>query len=126
MTNHRRAVPAALLAAGLCAALLASPALGQQQAPAGKGKLYYDEYEPSRTRQLRSQACLRNEESIRGFCVRSCQRGYVMVPERNPPRCRSVQPLPPGQLPGPLRRETGSLPKLPKPDKPTPPPAGAY
>ena len=110
---------AAWIIAGLGALLIAGPAVAQRATTAKK---FYDEYEPSRTRQLRSQNCARNEESVRGYCVRACKRGYVLVSNRVPPLCRSVDPLPPGQLPGPLKREVGSQPTPPKPAKPLPPP----
>jgi hypothetical protein len=112
----------ALLAAGLLASAHAGYAAEQSRAKPGAKKaerVHYDQYEPMKTPRLSRQDCLRTEESIGAFCVNRCQRGYVIVPDSNPPRCRSVEPLPPGQLPGPIRKEVGApQPKPPQPSKP--------
>ena len=128
----RRGRTLALLAAGRCLAAEATVAPAQQRTPAApaqpSGRIYYDQYEPSRTPQLSRQPCLRDEEAVGGYCVKKCKQGYRLVPDSNPQRCRSIEPLPPGQLPGPIRRETGQQPKLPPPPpgtKPAPPPKGA-
>ncbi|OGA20539.1 MAG: hypothetical protein A3I02_11740 [Betaproteobacteria bacterium RIFCSPLOWO2_02_FULL_67_26] len=129
MVIERRGTRLLLLAAGWCAAAHWGLAMAQPgtQAPAAKkaARVYYDQYEPMKALRLSRQDCLRTEESIGAFCVNRCQRGYVMVPGSNPPRCRSVDPLPPGQLPGPIRKEVGApQPKPPQPSKPRPPVKG--
>ena len=107
---RRRALPLVILA-GLCVAAQAGFAIAQKPAP--QQKPVYDQYEPSKVRRTRSQQCLRDEEPAGAYCVKVCQKGYLPVPNSDPPRCRSVEPLPPGQLPGPIRKETGTQPRLP-------------
>jgi hypothetical protein len=86
-----------VLLAGICLALQADYSAAQKPAPR---KPVYDQYEPSKVRRTRKQECLRDEEPSGAYCVRLCQKG---------------------SLPGPIRRETGSQPKLPGSDKPTKP-----
>jgi len=112
-----------VLLAGVCLAVQADVSTAQKPAP-GK-KPVYDQYEPSKVRRTRKQECLRDEEPSGAYCVRLCQKGYVAVPNSNPPRCRSVEPLPPGSLPGPVRKETGSQRKPPGAEKSTAP-SGKY
>lgn len=119
---------ALLFAAGICAAAAPWPAPAQQKPPAEKpaaGKsaqppgTYYDQYEPSRRQRLRRESCTRNEDESGAFCVKRCDTGYRLVPGANPPRCRSIKPLPPGQKPGPVRKQVS------EPYKPLePPPPG--
>ncbi len=121
---QRCARPLVLLA-GLCVA--AQAGLSVAQAPAPQKKPVYDQYEPSKVRRTRSQECLRDEDPIGAYCVKVCQKGYLPVPNSDPPRCRSVEPLPPGQLAGPIRKETGAQPKPPRETGPKkPPPPGQY
>jgi len=94
-----------LAAAGLAAQAGIVPA----QKPASQP--VYDQYEPSKVRRSRLQECLRDEEPSGAYCVKLCQKGYQPVPKSDPPRCRSVEPLPPGQIAGPIRKETGTQPK---------------
>jgi hypothetical protein len=119
-----RAAPVAPLALLLLAGLAAGagdglaqtrPSQPQKAEPPAK----YDQYEPSRTRRLRAEVCGRHEETVGAYCVKACQKGYVLLPDVDPPRCRGVEPLPQGQIPGPIRKEIGEQPKLP------PPPPGA-
>ena len=117
----RRAAGWALLAAGCGLAAHAGVAPAQQ---APQAKPVYDQYLPSRILKTGRQECMRNEDQIGAYCVRICQKGYVMVPNSNPPRCRSVEPLPPGSIAGPLRQETGTLPNPPTNVKPRAPSAG--
>lgn len=75
---------------------------------AGTQKLYYDTYVPAQRMRLRRETCMDTEQSVGAFCVKACQTGYV--PVAGPPvRCRSAKPLPPGQFPGPVRREDDTL-----------------
>jgi len=100
----------------------------QAKPPAAKQapRIYHDEYEPNHARRSRKQSCLRDEEEIGAYCVRSCRAGYAMLTDRHPPRCRSIDPLPPGQLPGPLRRDIGEQPMPPgHPKTPQKSPPGA-
>lgn len=92
-------------------------ALAQQKKKPPAPKPVYDQYEPSRVLRTGRQDCMRDEDAIGAYCVKACQRGYVSVTNSNPPRCRSIEPLPPGQLAGPLRRETATLPKLVSPQR---------
>ncbi len=110
----RRAGCLALLVA-VCAVFPAGIALSQGKKPPAKAA--YDQYEPSRVLRTGRQDCMRNEETIGPWCVRACQKGYVAVPDSNPPRCRSIEPLPAGQIAGPIRREAGTQPKRPAPAK---------
>lgn len=109
----RRCTRSLVLLAGICVAAQAGFAHAQRPAP--QKKPVYDQYEPSKVRRTRSQECLRDEEAAGAYCVRVCQRGYLPVPNSDPPRCRSVDPLPPGQLARPIRKETGTQPRLPQP-----------
>lgn len=107
-----------VLLAGLCLALQADFSAAQRPVPS---KPVYDQYEPSKVRRTRKQDCLRDEEMSGAYCIKLCQKGYQLVPNSEPPRCRGIEPLPPGSLPAPIRRETGSQPKLPGSDKPSAP-----
>ena len=82
------------------------------------GKNYYDMYEPSKRQRLRREACGSDELSLGVYCFRECNKGYVLVAGTNPPRCRSMTPLPAGQLPGPVRKELDAPPRPPR--KPVP------
>jgi len=93
------------LLAGLCLAAQADAVLAQQAPPQ---KAVHDQYEPSKVRRTRLQECLRDEEPAGAYCIKLCQKGYQLVPKSDPPRCRSIEPLPPGQLGGPIRKETGA------------------
>lgn len=99
---------ALLFAAGIVAAA-PWPALAQQKPAAEKSAqpsgTYYDQYEPSRRQRTRRESCLRDEDEAGAFCVKRCDTGYRLVPGANPPRCRSIKPLPPGQKPGPIRKQ---------------------
>ncbi len=119
MTRNARAL---VLLAGICLAAQADLATAQRAVPQ---KPVYDQYEPSKVRRTRKQDCLRDEEPSGAYCIRLCQKGYRLVPNSNPPRCRSIEPLPPGSLPSPVRQEKGSQPKLSKPEKPAAP-TGQY
>ena len=110
---------AVLLAAGICAALAPVPAPAQQQKPAAEksvqpsGAALYDHYEPSRRQRIRRESCMRDEDDAGAFCAKRCDTGYRLVPGSKPPLCRSVKPLPPGQKPGPVRRQVSSEPYKP-------------
>lgn len=117
----RRDARTLLLLAAACALALPGIAGAQKKPPR---KPVYDQYEPSRVLRTGRQPCMRDEDAIGAYCVRACQKGYIPVPDSNPPRCRGVEPLPPGQLAGPIRRETARLPKQPGPRKIRVPPDG--
>lgn len=89
------------------------------------GKTYYDMYEPSLRQRLRRETCGRNELPNGADCVRMCKKGYIQIVGSKPPRCRSIAPLPAGQLPGSVPKETGTPPRPPRePATPTPPGTG--
>lgn len=107
-----------MLIAATCAAAAGTDALAQRPA---QQKPVYDQYYPSKVLRTSRQGCMRDEEAIGAFCIRHCQKGYRLVPKSDPPRCRSIEPLPPGSLPGAIRQETGKAHKPPsKPPKPEP------
>jgi hypothetical protein len=118
----RRCARPLLLLAGLCVAAQAEFAFAQKPAP--QKKPVYDQYEPSKVRRTRSQECMRDEDPVGAYCVKVCQKGYLPVPNIDPPRCRSIEPLPPGQIPGPIRKETGAQPKAPGSQDPRKPSGG--
>ncbi|MGQ0579460.1 MAG: hypothetical protein ACT4PQ_11200 [Betaproteobacteria bacterium] len=95
------------------------PAVQQPQAQQS-GRAYYEMYEPSQRQRLRRESCGRNEVPIGASCVRTCKQGYLQVAGSKPPRCRSIAPLPAGQLPGPVHKEASTPPPRP-PRKPAPP-----
>lgn len=117
----RRRLAPLLLLAGCCAVAQAGLALAQRSPPV---KPAYDQYEPSRVLRTGRQDCTKDEDAIGAYCVRACQKGYVPVPDSNPPRCRGVEPLPPGQLAGPIRKETTTARPRPGPQKPYVPSGG--
>jgi hypothetical protein len=104
-----------ILLAGSCAAAQGGLALAQKLPPS---KPVYDQYQPNRVLRTGRQECMSNEDPIGAYCVRMCQKGYVVVPDSDPPRCRSIEPLPPGQAAGPIRMETAPVPKPSGPQKP--------
>lgn len=110
----------------ICLAAAAATAVHAQQ-PAPKKpaqtkpeaqKPQFDQYEPSQRMRTRRESCARDEEAIGAYCVKNCNKGYVMVENSRPPRCRSVDPLPPGVMAGPIRKQ------IAEPLKPPPPPPG--
>ena len=120
------------LAAATWVSAQAGVALGQQGQPRKPpvreppraqpaGQNYYDMYEPNLRQRLRRETCGRDELPDGANCVRMCKKGYIQITGSNPPRCRSIAPLPAGQLPGPVRKETGTPPQPPR--MPVPPPA---
>ncbi len=113
---------ALILFAGLFLAMPAGVVTAQK--PPASQKPVYDQYEPSKVRRTRLQECLRDEEPGGAYCVKLCQKGYQPVPKSDPPRCRSIEPLPPGQLGGGIRKETGTQATLPGSGKPPAPSGG--
>ena len=79
---------------------------------------YYDMYEPSQRQRLRRENCASSEEPVGPYCVKQCDKGYRLVAGSKPPRCRSIEPLPPGQMPRPVRKEVGVQPPPPGPRQP--------
>jgi hypothetical protein len=95
-----------------------------QQRTAPSKKPVYDQYEPSRVLRTGRQGCMREEEPVGAYCVKVCQKNYVPVPNSNPPLCRSIDPLPPGQQAGAIWKETAPLPKPAGSHKPYVPSGG--
>lgn len=106
-----------ILLAVFCVAAQAGLAAAQKPPSA---KTVYDQYEPTKMRRGRAQGCLRGEEEAGAYCVKLCQRGYLLVPGIEPPRCRSIDPLPSGALPGPMQRDYSTQSSRP-PKSSTPP-----
>jgi hypothetical protein len=75
-------------------------------------RVYYDSYLPSTRIRTRRDTCTKNEILQGAFCVKACKQGYVLVTGSKPPKCRNLNPLPPGQIPGAERQESTVL-KLP-------------
>jgi hypothetical protein len=116
-----RLAGAAALLAGALGSHSGDGLAQSRQKPAAEPPSKYDQYEPSRIRRGRTESCGRNEEPVGAYCIKPCMKGYVLVPDSDPARCRSVDPLPPGQIPGPIRKETGAMEKLPPPPPGTKP-----
>jgi hypothetical protein len=115
---------AAALLAGAIVCAHPGQARAQARQKAAEPPAKYDQYEPSRVRRGRGEVCGRNEEQVGAYCVKPCMKGYVLVPNSDPARCRGVEPLPAGQIPGPIRKETGAMEKPPPPRSGTKPPEG--
>jgi hypothetical protein len=117
-----------VLAALICAVAWSGPAAAQAPAaktPPGKyaadalqAKPVYDVYEPSQRLRTRRQQCMQDEEPMGAYCAKKCQPGYQMTINDRYARCRTVEPLPPGSLPSPMRTETGTQPESPHLAKP--------
>ena len=115
---------AAVIALGFCAA--AAPVLAQQKS-ATQMNLYYDVYQPSERKRMRRDTCMNDEDMHGAYCIKKCDKGFIAVGSGKPPRCRSVDPLPPGRMPTAVRMQTGTQPLLPgtpapKPKSALPPP----
>ncbi len=112
------------------AALACLPALGQQAAPKPKPGApaartapqpaqkaapgSYERYQASQRLRLRREQCMRDEDLVRQYCVKRCERGFTNTTGETLPRiCRGVKPLPPGSLAPALRKQTGQKPKPP-------------
>lgn len=115
-------IAAAAIALGAGAIVL--PASADQKS--ATQNLNYDIYVPSeRLRTRRESSCL-NDEDMRGaYCVKKCEKDYVLF-GTHPPRCRSAEPLAPGRMPTAIRMQTGIQPLppgtvLPAPKKPVDP-----
>jgi hypothetical protein len=136
----------AALALGAALAACAAPAAAQQPAPQQKAApqkltpqqqlerqqqqqkaaVHYDTYEASRRRRARAAGCQPESEDMLGaYCIRKCRTGYVATDDKKASQreCRSVKPLPPGQVPASGQKEVSTqvVPKLPR----TPLPPGA-
>lgn len=98
---------------------------GRAAAKAPQDKPVYDVYEPSQRLRTRRQECMRDEEPLGAYCVKKCQSGYQSETSGRSARCRSIEPLPPGSVPTPVRKEIGTQPSLPEPAKPRPRQPGA-
>jgi hypothetical protein len=84
-------------------ATCATSVVAAQKPP--RATVYYDQYEPSQRQRLRRESCARDEDVVGAFCAKRCEKGYIHVVGSKPYRCRSLEPLPPGHLPGAMRRQ---------------------
>lgn len=103
-----------LAAVASWAVVLASGEAWPQQRRQPQERLFYDTYEPSQRLRTRRESCASGEEYFGAYCVKQCRAGYALVPGSKPAKCRSQTPLPAGQLPGPVRKETTTLPPAPR------------
>jgi hypothetical protein len=106
--------------------MIAPPAQAEQKSTT-QMNLYYDVYQPSERRRMRRDTCMADEDMRGAYCVKKCDKGFVAVGSGKPPRCRSVDPLPPGRMPTAIRIQTGTQPLPPgtPAPKPAPPPPRA-
>ncbi len=95
------------------AVIQGSSALAQERRQT-QARLFYDTYEPSQRLRTRRENCTKDEEYFGAHCVRKCRTGYALLPGSKPAKCRSLTPLPAGQLPGPVRKEVGVQPLAPR------------
>ena len=93
----------------LATAFLA-PAANAQQKSTAPDNLRYDIYQPSERLRTRRDHCLKDEDMKGAYCVKKCEKNYVAVGNGRPPRCRSVEPLPPGVMPSAIRVQTAVQP----------------
>jgi len=96
-----------------------SPGAPAQQQPAARqGTAYYERYEASQRQRLRRETCGRDEDTVAQYCVKKCQKGYILVGGNTLPRqCRGEKALPPGQLPQPYARQPAQKPAPPPPSR---------
>jgi len=124
-----------LLAAAAGLVLAAGPAQAQAPAkPAAKaaapvpqaqpqpGRVYYDTYQASQRQRLRRESCMKDEDLQGVYCVKKCRDQYAVMSGQQLPRmCRSLKPLPPGELPVANQVQKGVAPgPQPMPSKPVP------
>jgi hypothetical protein len=111
-----------LLVLAVAACILPPPgqALAQQR-PQAQERKFYDSYEPSQRLRTRREICSRDEEYFGAYCVKKCRANYALLANSKPARCRSVTPLAAGQLPGPVSKETATLPRPPRTPEPPQP-----
>jgi hypothetical protein len=121
------------LAAALAAAALLSPLIAWAQAKkppdpmplnqapppkagtAAAQKSYYDTYQASYRQHLRRESCLKDEDMVEQYCVKKCRDQFIPASHTQVPRiCRSVKPLPPGQLPTAFEVEKAKITIPPK------------
>ena len=102
----------AAIVTALASAIVAPAAMAQQKA-AAPDNLHYEIYQPSQRLRTRRDNCS-SDEDIRGaYCVKKCDTSYVAFGNGHPPRCRSIEPLPPGVMPSAMRVRTGAQPLPP-------------
>lgn len=111
-TMVARALIAGMIAAGAMTSTVIVQAAEKKPA-ANQSTVFYDQYEPSQRQRLRKETCAVNEQSMGPYCTRKCDAGYLLVKDSKPPRCRSIEPLPPGQMPTAVRKQIGVQPPPP-------------
>jgi hypothetical protein len=89
---------------------LVTPEAKAQQKSIPPDTLHYDIYQPSQRLRTRRDNCFNDEDMKGAYCVKKCARNYVAFGNGHPPRCRSVDPLPPGVMPSAERVQTGVQP----------------
>lgn len=118
---HRKWTLMLLAVAGFSAGQAGTVAAQQSSPPrpaspqSQQTKEYFDMYEPVQRLRLRRETCGEREQSFGAYCVKACKSGFISMAGTKPPRCRSLTPLPAGQLPGAVRKEMDFQPRLPKP-----------
>jgi hypothetical protein len=124
-----RAVRRGLVLAAAAAAWL--PAFAQQQpapkagAPKPAPQLQiksqaatggdYERYEASHRQRLRRESCGRDEDLVKQYCIKRCERGFINTSGESVPRvCRGAKPVPAGVPVPPYRKQFGERPPPPK------------
>lgn len=103
-------IAAGVLALGTMAVV---PAAMAQKKPAALDNLHYEIYQPSQRLRTRRDNCSSDEDMKGAYCVKKCLTNFVASGNDNLPRCRSVEPLPPGVMPSAMRVQTGAQPLPP-------------
>jgi hypothetical protein len=71
----------------------------------------YNWYQPSERLRTRLDLCMKDEDLVGAKCAKKCDKGYIAVDEKGSPRrCRSEQPLKPGEAPLPYRKQQAAPP----------------
>jgi hypothetical protein len=113
----------AAIVTALAPAIVAPAAMAQQKATA-LDNLHYDIYQPSQRLRTRRDNCSSDEDIKGAYCVKKCEKNFVAIGNGHPPRCRSVEPLPPGVMPSAMRVQTGTQPLPPGSPQPRNKPSG--
>jgi hypothetical protein len=120
----RRTSVAVLVAGATLAAFFASSGFAQQRAQRAQQQIqppgHYDTYVPSSRLRTRRDQCVAKETLAGAYCIKTCQDGYALVQGSRPPKCRSLKPLPAGQLPRPVTQEISTIKIMPSVRQPAP------
>ncbi|MEQ1880068.1 MAG: hypothetical protein ABL878_03760 [Burkholderiales bacterium] len=104
---------AVLVAGAALAAFFAPSGFAQQRGQRTQQQVqppgHYDTYMPSSRLRTRRDQCMAKETLAGAYCVKSCQDGYTLVQGSRPPKCRSLKPLPAGQLSRSATREISTI-----------------